>query len=208
MLRALFLAYLLYASAAYSIASDSASKTILIFGDSLTAGYGIDPEQAYPALIADKLATENLPYKVIPSGLSGETTAGGLRRIDWILRQPVDIFILALGANDGLRGIKLSDTRKNLEAIVAKVRSKNPQVQVILAGMRIPPNLGPEYTNEFETLYPELSESLEAALIPFLLEDVAGHPHLNLPDGIHPNPQGQAIVAQTVWRTLHPLLDK
>lgn len=181
-------------------------KTVLFFGDSLTAGYGIDPGQAYPALIEHKLVGENLPWKVSVGAVSGDTSAGGLRRIAWALRQSVDIFVLALGSNDGLRGIPLESTEANLQAIIDKVKAKNPGAQIVIAGMLMPPNLGPEYTRQFEQLYPRLAKTNNAVLIPFLLKDVAGHPALNLPDGIHPTPEGHAIMAETVWEKIGPLV--
>jgi len=181
-------------------------KTILFLGDSLTAGYGIDENQAYPSLIRERIAGENLDWNVVNAGLSGETSSGGLRRINWLLRSPVDILVLALGANDGLRGVDLTLTRQNLQAIIDRVREKNPDVQIILAGMQVPPNLGQDYTEAFRNLFPQLAEQNDAVLIPFLLEDVAGIPELNLPDGIHPTPEGHQIMAETVWTYLQPVL--
>ncbi|MDQ8203146.1 arylesterase [Pelagicoccus sp. SDUM812003] len=192
-------------SAAHS--SAETSKRILFLGDSLTAGYGIEPSQAYPALIADRIESLGLDYTVTPSGLSGETSAGGLRRANWVLQKPVSILVIALGANDGLRGIDLSDTKKNLQGIIDLARKKYPGVKIVLAGMQMPPNLGPDYTAEFRKLYPDLAEENDVELIPFLLEGVAGNPNLNIADGIHPNPEGHQIVAETVWHTLEPLLE-
>lgn len=182
------------------------NKTIIFYGDSITAGYGLSKEQAFPALIENKLKATNHNYKVINAGLSGETTAGGLNRIDWILKQPVDIFVLELGANDGLRGLPLDQTRKNLQGIIDKVKAKNPDVEIIIAGMMVPPNLGKAYTDEFKSIFPELARKNKAKLIPFLLEGVAGHSNLNLPDGIHPNPEGHEIVAQNVLDVLKNML--
>ena len=142
------------------------------------------------------------------AGLSGETTASGKNRIDWVFKQEVEIFVLELGANDGLRGIPLEETRKNLQEIIDFVRSENPDTRIILAGMQIPPNMGPEYTSEFKEIFPDLSEKNEVELIPFLLKGVAGRPELNQDDGIHPTAEGQKIVAQNVWETLEPLLKK
>jgi acyl-CoA thioesterase-1 len=181
-------------------------KTILFFGDSLTAGYGLSTEEAFPALVEKNLNKKGKPTKVVNAGLSGETSAGGLARIDWVLRQPVDIFILELGANDGLRGLPLDQTRKNLQAIIDKVKTKYPKTKVVVTGMMVPPNLGDEYTREFEAIFPELAKKNKAALIPFLLKDVAGIEKLNLPDGIHPNPEGHKIVAQNVMRVVEPLM--
>jgi len=184
------------------------SGVILFFGTSLTAGMGLDPNDAYPAVIQKKLDSLNLPYQVVNAGLSGETTAGGINRIDWVLNQEVEIFVLELGANDGLRGIPLDETRKNLQAIIDRVRSKNPETKIILAGMQIPPNLGQEYTSEFRNIFPELAKKNKLRLIPFLLEDVAGNPELNQQDGIHPTAKGQKILADNVWDVLEPEVRK
>lgn len=185
----------------------TSEKVILFFGNSLTAGMGLDPNEAFPAVIQQRLDSLNLPYTTVNAGLSGETTAAGKNRINWVLNQKVDVFILELGANDGLRGIPLAETRRNLQDIIDKVRSKNPETKIVLAGMQIPPNMGPEYTSEFRKIFPELAAKNQAALIPFLLEDVAGIPSLNQADGIHPTVEGQKIVAyQNVWPVLKPLL--
>lgn len=181
-------------------------KSILFFGNSLTAGYGLSPDEAFPAITLELLRKKGKEVKIVNGGLSGETSAGGLTRIDWILRQPVDIFVLELGANDGLRGLPLDQTRFNLQAIIDRVRAKNPQVKIVIAGMMVPPNMGPEYSSKFQQLFKELAQKNHAVLIPFLLEGVAGHAHLNLPDGIHPNAAGHRIVAQTVIKYLEPLL--
>ncbi|MAU26812.1 MAG: arylesterase [Muricauda sp.] len=185
---------------------ETSEKTILFFGDSLTAGYGLDMEEAFPALIQDRLDSLGLDYTVINSGVSGETTSGGLNRLDWVLNQEVDVFVLELGANDGLRGVPLTETRKNLQQIIDKVREKNPDTRIILAGMQIPPNMGPEYTAEFRKIFPELAEKNDIPLIPFLLEGVAGIPELNLEDGIHPTAEGHKIVRDNVWEVLEPNL--
>jgi acyl-CoA thioesterase-1 len=186
--------------------SPAPKKNILFFGDSLTAGYGLSPEEAFPALIERELNKTSNQVKVINAGLSGETSAGGLSRIDWILRQPVDIFVLELGGNDGLRGLPLNKTRENLQAIIDKVKSKNPNVKLVLAGMMVPPNLGKDYTNDFKNIYPDLAAKNKATLIPFLLEGVAGDEKLNLPDGIHPNVEGHKIVARNILKIINPLL--
>lgn len=185
---------------------DLAPKTILFFGDSITAGYGLSPEDAFPAHVEAALVKKGLDVKVVNAGLSGETSAGGLSRIDWILRQPIDVFVLELGANDGLRGLPLAQTRNNLQAIIDKVKSKNPEVKIVLAGMMVPPNLGNEYTSEFRNIYPEMAKKNNATLIPFLLEGVAGDGKLNIADGIHPNVEGHKIVAGTVVKIIEPLL--
>lgn len=185
---------------------ENTSKTILFFGNSLTAGIGLDPEEAFPALIQKKLDSLGLEYEVINAGLSGETTASGKNRLDWVLNQKVDVFILELGANDGLRGIPLKETRNNLQAIISAVRKKNSNTKIILAGMQIPPNLGKAYTTEFKEIFPSLADKNSALLIPFLLEDVAGIPTLNQDDGIHPTKEGQIIVANNVWKILETVI--
>lgn len=182
-------------------------KTILFFGDSITAGYGLSMEDAYPAHVQTYLGKKGLDVKVVNAGLSGETSAGGLSRIDWILRQPIDVFVLELGANDGLRGLPLDQTRSNLQAIIDKVKAKNNDVKIVLAGMMVPPNLGKEYTNEFKNIYPDLAKKNKATLIPFLLAGVAGDDKLNIADGIHPNIEGHKIVAKTVVEIIEPLLN-
>ena len=184
------------------VAASKKEKTILFFGNSLTAGYGIDPSQAFPALIQNKIDSLKLNYNVINAGVSGETSAGGNGRIDWILRQPIDVFVLELGGNDGLRGIPLAETKKNLQAIIDKVKAKYPDAKIILAGMQIPPNMGQDYTGEFKKIYPELAAKNKISLIPFLLQGVGGDPKLNQNDGIHPNVQGAKIVAENVWKVL------
>ncbi len=185
----------------------ASEKVILFFGNSLTAGMGLDPNEAFPAVIQQRLDSLNLPYTAVNAGLSGETTAAGKNRINWVLNQKVDIFVLELGANDGLRGIPLEETRSNLQTIIDKVLAKNPETKIVLAGMQIPPNMGQEYTSEFREIFPELAAKNNAALIPFLLEKVAGIPSLNQADGIHPTVEGQKIVAyQNVWPVLKPLL--
>ncbi len=177
----------------------SDQKIILFFGNSLTAGYGIDQEDAFAGLTQLRIDSLGLDYKVINGGLSGETTAGGLSRLDWFLEDKPDIFVLELGGNDGLRGIALSETKSNLLAMVDKVRAKFPETKIILAGMQIPPNMGQEYSNEFKEIYPAVAKEKNVTLIPFLLENVGGIPELNLPDGIHPTEQGHKIVLETIW---------
>ncbi|HYJ38017.1 MAG TPA: arylesterase [Chitinophagaceae bacterium] len=184
----------------------SSAKTILFFGNSLTAGYGIDPSSAFPAIIQKKLDSLDIPYKTINAGVSGETTSGGLARVDWILRQTPDVFVLELGANDGLRGIPLSETKKNLQAIISRVKEKSPETKIILAGMMIPPNMGPQYTRDFQSIYPDLAKANQVSLIPFILEGVGGEPQLNQGDGIHPTEAGHRIVAENVWKVLQSAL--
>lgn len=182
-------------------------KRIIFFGDSLTAGYGLDEEDAYPSLIQTMLDSLGLAYQTVNAGLSGETTAGGVNRIGWVAEQPMDVFVLELGGNDVLRGFDLSATRENLQMIVDKVKAKYPDIKLVIAGMEAPPNMGPEYANEFRQVFRELAEKNDAALIPFLLADVGGIPELNLADRIHPNQEGHKIVAQTVWEVIKPLLN-
>jgi len=185
----------------------SRSKTILVFGDSLTAGYGLDDvNDAFPALIQTKIDSLSLSYTVINSGVSGETTAGGKSRINWVLNQKIDVFILELGANDGLRGVPLKETRKNLQAIIDAVLEKNAATKIILAGMQLPPNMGQDYITEFKTIFPELATKNELYLIPFLLKDVGGMPALNQADGIHPTVEGHKILAKNVWTVLEPII--
>ena len=183
-------------------------KSIVFFGNSLTAGYGLSPEQAFPALIQKRIDSLGLPYQVINAGVSGETSSGGKTRIDWILREPVDIFVLELGANDGLRGTPLSETKKNLQDIIDKVKAKYPDSKLVFAGMEIPPNMGQAYTTEFRNIYIELAAKNKMTLIPFLLEGVGGEPELNQADGIHPTAEGHIIVAENVWKELQKLLQE
>tara|TARA_R110002074_G_scaffold401581_1_gene600210 strand:+ start:21288 stop:22028 length:741 start_codon:yes stop_codon:yes gene_type:complete len=181
-------------------------KIILFYGNSLTAAYGLDTKEGFPNRIQQRLDSLGLEFKVINSGLSGETTSGGLNRLDWVLNQPVDIFVLELGANDGLRGIPISESMNNLQAMIDMVKVKNPETIIILAGMQIPPNMGADYTSQFMAMYPALAESNEILLIPFLLEGVAGIPELNLEDGIHPTAEGQKIVTNNVWKILESVV--
>lgn len=185
------------------------SKTILCFGDSITAGYGLDDSNdAFPAILQQKIDSLNLNYTVVNSGLSGETTSGGKGRIDWILNQNIDIFLLELGANDGLRGVLLSETRSNLQAIIDVVKEKSPETTIILAGMELPPNMGQDYTTEFRQIFTDLAEKNTLEFIPFILKDVGGIAELNQSDGIHPTVEGHKILANTVWEVLEPLVVK
>ena len=181
-------------------------KVILFYGDSLTAGMGLSTEDAFPAIVGKKLNDAGKPVKIINAGLSGETSAGGLSRLEWVLRQPIDVFVLELGPNDGLRGLPLAQTKKNLQSIIDKEKTKYPKVKIVIAGMMVPPHMGPDYTTEFKAMYPEIAKKNNAALIPFLLQDVSGHEKLNQQDGIHPNVEGHKIVAQTVYKIIAPLL--
>ena len=182
------------------------TRTVLFFGNSLTAGFGVRPDEAFPALIQRRIDAESLPFRVVNAGVSGETSAGGLRRIDWVLKQRVDLLVVELGANDGLRGISLTATRSNLQGIIDRARTARPGVPIILAGMQLPPNLGPEYTSAFRSLFPTLAKKNSTLLIPFLLEGVGGVEKLNLADGIHPTAEGHRRVAQNVWKILAPEL--
>lgn len=186
----------------------SAPEKILFFGDSITAGYGIEKNKAFPALIQQKIDSLDWNFKAVNAGLSGETSAGGLRRVDWILRQDFNVFVLELGGNDGLRGIDVESTKQNLKEIIDKVREKKPDAKIILTGMQVPPNLGPEYTGDFKEMYPEIAKEKNVTLIPFLLEDVGGNPDLNQGDGIHPTAKGHKIIAETVWEELKPILQQ
>ena len=174
-------------------------RTILFYGDSITAGYGIGTELAFPKLIEDRLKREGYDVEVVNGGLSGETTAGGLTRIDWMLNRKYDVFILELGGNDGLRGLPVEETKKNLIEIIKKVRAKNAETKIIIAGMMVPPNMGPEYSDEFKGVFEEIAGLHKTKLIPFLLEGVAGDESLNQPDGIHPNAAGHEIIARKIY---------
>ena len=186
--------------------AEAKKKTIVFFGNSLTAGYGLSPSEAFPALIQNKIDSLQLPYKIINAGVSGETSSGGNSRINWILRQPLDVFILELGANDGLRGIPIPETKKNLQSIIDKVKAKNPEAKLVLAGMQVPPNMGQQYATGFRNIYSELANKNKMTLIPFLLEGVGGELKLNQQDGIHPTAEGHQIVAENVWRELKNVL--
>jgi acyl-CoA thioesterase-1 len=188
-------------------ATPGGKQTILFFGNSLTAGYGVEPDEAFPALIGQKIDSAGLKYTVVNAGLSGETTAGGRSRIGWVFsRQPVAVFVLELGGNDGLRGLPLTDTRRNLQAIIDTVRRRSPTTKIVLAGMQIPPNLGQKYAADFRQLYGELARQNRLVLIPFLLEGVGGVRELNQADQIHPTPAGHKIVARNVWKVVQPVL--
>lgn len=182
-------------------------KTILFFGNSLTAGYGLDdPSKSFAALTQKRIDSLGLDYKVVNGGVSGETTAGGNSRVDWILKQPVDVFILELGGNDGLRGIPVSETKKNLQSILDKVKAKYPDAKLVLAGMQMPPSMGKKYTTEFRNVYTDIAAANNLTLIPFLLQGVGGEAKLNQQDGIHPSVEGHKIVAETVWKSLKDIL--
>lgn len=189
-------------------AAAAETRTVVFLGDSLTAGYGLNDAgtEAYPAVIQRKVAAAGLPWRVVNAGVSGETSAGGLRRIDWIMRQPFDILVLALGANDGLRGLSPEATQANLQQIIDRIRAKRPQAKVVIAGMQMPPSYGADYVEGFRRIFPALAAKNSVPLVPFLLEGVAAQPDLNQPDGIHPNPAGHARMAESVWAVLQSLL--
>jgi acyl-CoA thioesterase I len=182
----------------------AASPRIVFLGDSLTAGYGLAASDAYPAIVGRRLQERGLDYEVVNAGVSGDTSAGGLRRLDWSLQGDVRVLVIALGGNDGLRGLPPAELRRNLEAMVERAQARG--VEVILAGMEAPPNFGASYTREFREVYADLAKRHDVTLVPFLLEGVAGMPALNLPDGIHPNAEGQQRLADLVWRELEPML--
>jgi len=187
--------------------SSSTEKTVLFFGDSLTAGYGLDdPTEAFPGVIQNKINSAHLHYKVINAGVSGETSAGGRGRINWILKQKVDVFVLELGANDGLRGIPVNETIQNLQAIIDTVKAKYPAAKLVMLGMQVPPNMGTQYAYSFKAIFPGLAAKNNMSLVPFLLKDVGGVPSLNQKDGIHPTPEGAKIVGENVWQVLQGVL--
>lgn len=180
---------------------------VVVLGDSLAAAYGVEPEQGFVALLGEKVGEAKLPFTVVNAGVSGDTTSGGSRRIDWLLRRPISVLVLELGGNDGLRGIDPGATRTNLQTIIRKTKARYPKARIVVAGMEMPSNMGTEYTDEFRAVFKDLAKENGAALIPFLLEGVGGDPALNLPDMIHPNPEGHRIVAETVWKVLRPVLE-
>lgn len=182
------------------------AQKIVFLGDSLSAGLGVDPSEAFPALIQKKIEAAGWNDVVVNAGVSGDTSADGLGRINWLLKQRIDVLILELGGNDGLRGLPVAATQTNLQAIIDRVKRKYPQAQIIVAGMQMPPNMGEEYNAPFRKLYPDLAATNHAALVPFLLAGVGGIPDLNQADHIHPNVEGHAIVADNVWKILQPVL--
>ena len=184
----------------------ASTRTIVFLGDSLTAGAGLPPNEAFPALIAEKIRAAGLPFRVENAGLSGDTSAGALRRTDWMLQRPIDVLVIGLGGNDGLRGLPVKSLKANLQAIIDKTKAKNPPVKIVIAGMQMPPNLGADYAADFAKVYAELARENNAVLIPFLLEGVGGQRDLNQPDLIHPTAAGHRIIADLVWRTLEPIL--
>jgi acyl-CoA thioesterase-1 len=186
----------------------TATRPVILFvGTSLTAGYGLDPDQAYPARLQEKIEAAGLDYRVVNAGVSGETSAGARRRIDWLMdAQPIAVLVVETGANDGLRGIDPDDARANIQAVFDRARQQEPPPALMLVGMAAPPNLGSRYTQRFREIYPELARTNGAVLVPFLLEGVAGIARLNQPDGVHPTGEGQRLVADVVWKHLQPML--
>jgi acyl-CoA thioesterase I len=199
-------AVLLALALAAMVGEPSAEETLTVLGDSLTAGFGVGHEEAFPALVQERLRREGYDYRVVNAGVSGDTTAGGLRRVDWVLRTRPSVVIVALGGNDGLRGLSVAAMRGNLEQIITRIRASG--ARVLLAGMRVPPNYGPEYARAFAAVFPTVARKAGVSLIPFLLDGVAGDPNLNQADGIHPNAKGQQVVADRLWPYLSPLLQK
>ena len=194
-------------AAASDRARPGANVRVVFVGTSLTAGLGLDPDSAYPALIQRKADSAGLRVTVVNAGVSGETSAGALRRIDWVLREPLDVLVLETGANDGLRALRVDSTRANLEAILTRARQAHPAARLVVVQMEAPPNLGSGYTGQFRAMYGEVARSTGATLTPFLLDRVAGVSRLNQADGVHPNEEGARIVAATVWKALRPVLD-
>jgi len=183
-------------------------RTILFLGTSLTAGLGLEPDSAYPQQIQRKIDASGLPYQVVNAGVSGETSAGLLRRLDWVLRRPADVVVIETGANDGLRGLPVDATRATIGEVLSRIRQERPDATIVLVQMEAPPNLGQEYTSRFRAMFPELAREHGATLLPFLLEGVAGVARLNQNDGIHPNNAGERVVADNVWKVLQPLLQR
>ena len=188
--------------------ANDTEKRIIILGDSITAGYGLDPKKAYPSLIQAKIDEAKLPFAVVNAGVSGDTTAGGLRRVAWTMGKGADLLIIALGGNDGLRGIPPKETKKNQLGIITKARAKNANIRILIAGMQMPDNMGPDFTTRFKALFSEVANESQAILIPFLLENVGGIEKLNQADGIHPTADGQQKVSENVWRILQPVISE
>jgi acyl-CoA thioesterase-1 len=190
-----------------ALAQDApAKKTIVFLGDSLSAGSGVKQQEAFPALVQEKIRERGLPFEVVNAGVGGDTTAGGLRRLDWLLQRKIDVLVLELGGNDGLRGLPVSNIKSNLQAMIDKAKAKYPDVKIVVAGMQMPPNVGAKYADEFRQVFYDVAKENNATMIPFLLEGVGGLREFNQPDLIHPNPLGHKIVADVVWKTIEPLL--
>jgi acyl-CoA thioesterase-1 len=195
-------------AAAASAPKTSRAPVVLFFGTSLTAGYGLSPEQAFPSLIEKLADSAKLPIRAVNAGLSGETTAGAARRIDWVLRTPADVVVIEAGANDALRGLSPDAARANLQRVIDAVRAKQPKARIILVQMEAPPNYGAAYTKSFRAVYTDLAKKENIPLVPFLLTGVAGIPRLNQADGVHPNAAGERIVAENVWRGIRPVIEQ
>ena len=200
------LLYLLVAAAVTIVFADESPRTMVVLGDSIAAGYGVDGDEAFPAILQQKIDAARFPYHVVNAGVSGDTTAGGLRRISWVLKQHVDLLLIELGGNDGLRGINPEETRKNLQSIIEKTKAQFPDVKIVVCGMQMPANMGPEYTRQYREVFADVAKKNNALLIPFLLEGVGARAELNQVDRIHPNPEGHKIVAENVWKVVRPLL--
>ena len=193
-------------SAVRATPAPGAARTVLFVGTSLTAGLGLEPEDAYPSLVAEKIDSAGLPYRVTNAGISGETSAALVRRLDWLLEGDFDVVVVETGANDGLRGIPVATARENIDTVLSRIRATRPEAAIVLVQMEAPPNMGAAFTEEFRRMYGELAARHGATLMPFLLEGVAGEADLNQADGIHPNEEGAERVAETVWRALEPVL--
>jgi acyl-CoA thioesterase-1 len=208
--KTLFVLLTATAGALFSASAQNANggkMRIVILGDSITAGYGLDPQESYPALLQKKIDAAGLPYTVSNAGVSGDTTAGGLRRVAWALgQQGADVLVVALGGNDGLRGISPEQTEANLNGIIDKARAKNPDMKIVVAAMQMPDNMGAEFTGKFKEVFPKVAKDKDARLVPFLLEGVGGVEELNQADRIHPTGEGQKKVAENVWKVLEPAL--
>ncbi len=187
-------------------ASAPNSRIVLFLGDSITAGYGLDSPQAYPDLIQKKIDAKGWNFKVVNAGQSGDTSAGGLSRLNWVLKNRIDVLVLELGGNDGLRGLSVEGMKKNLQAIIDRTRERYPEAKIVIAGMKLPPNMGRDYVRQFEAVFPDLAKKNHAELIPFVLEGVGGIQALNQPDALHPTAKGHEIVAANVWKVLEPVL--
>lgn len=205
-MKSVSLLLLTTALATFAVFAAPAQKKVVVLGDSIAAGYGVDPEQAFPAVLQQKIEQAHLPYQVVNAGVSGDTTAGGLRRLSWVLKQPVDVLVIELGGNDGLRGINPEDTRKNLQSIIDQTKAKYPAAKIVISGMQMPGSMGPDYAKKYREVFTDLAKEDNATLVPFLLEGVGGRPELNQADRIHPTPEGHKIVAENVWKVLQPLL--
>jgi acyl-CoA thioesterase I len=189
-----------------STPAEAKPRTIVFLGDSLSAGAGVKPQQAFPALVQEKIRSRGLPWEVVNAGIGGDTTAGGLRRIDWLLQRPIDLLVIELGGNDGLRGLPVQQIKKNLQGMIDKARAKQPNIRIVIAGMQMPPNVGPKYAEEFRQVFWDVAKENDLPMIPFLLEGVGGVRELNQPDLIHPTAEGHRIIADVVWKTIEPLL--